>query len=269
MIRLGLCSGACILRDVAGVIKAARAARLEALEWSADAHIAAGDLRAAGEAMMATLTAGLTVASYATAYRVGSEDPGLERLASILDTAAALYAPIVRIYAADLVRDGSGIRPAFVEALQRAGELAAARGITLCLSMGRGTGFAGYGPALEALRLAQRPFLRLAWEDLPGYSPGAATGALAEAGSLAGLVVARCAGRDGSSRPASADREAWLERLRSFRESEDDHKMGSFALLGAPREEGPAGEESLAADADTLRGLRAEVEPGRADGKRA
>ncbi len=254
MIRLGLCSGACITRDIEGVIATASAAGLDAVEWAADAHITAGDLRAAQVAMLATLTAGLTIASYATLYRAGSADADFKHFDALLGTASMLQAPLMRMFALATSQDG-----AIVDDLLRLGDRAAKKGIRLCLSMGRGTSLDGYRQVARIAKGVKHDFIRLAWEDLPGSEADEASAALEGAGAFAGLLVARSAGRDGKPRALADEQEAWRRRIAAFKRAEMDPKMGSFILLGAVRDEGSAGDESLATDVKTLRALIAEV----------
>jgi hypothetical protein len=264
MIRLGLCSGACITRDINEVIAIASAARLDAVEWAADVHVSAEDLPAAEKAMMSTLMAGLSTASYATLYRAGSEDGSYPRFDALLKVASVMQAPIMRLFASGCsapssLSDGTeeGTLAGLSALLRQLGDRAATRGITLCLSLGRGTIFDGYDRALRLAELVDHDFIRLAWEDLPGAPPKAATAALEGAGRYAGLVIARCAGRDG--RPIAIAEGDWRDRVRALKRAESDPKMSSFVLLGAARPEGNAGEASLAADAQALRKLIAEA----------
>jgi 3-dehydroshikimate dehydratase len=264
MIRLGLCSGACITLDTGGVIAIASAAGLDAIEWSADTHIGVDDLKAAESVMMATLMAGLTVASLATLYRAGSEDRDFARFDALLGMASAIQAPIMRIFVygngspkGSAAPDGSWAEAASV--LQRLGDRAADKGITLCLSMGRGTALDTYGRAARLVAAVKHDFVRLALEDLPGSSAREATAAFEGAGRLAGLVVARCTGRDGM--PRALDAGEWRERIGAYKKAEADPKMGSFLLLGAARPEGEVGAESLAADVLALRSLISDLEP--------
>jgi len=253
MIRLGLCSGACITRDIPGVLAAASAARLDAVEWAADAHVGSGDRKAAEDAMMSTLRSGLTTAAYATLYQAGGEQGDFRRFDALLAIASTLQAPLMRVYTV--------AGPIEREPLLRLGDRAAEKGIRLCLSMGRGTSLDSYERLAGLLERVQHDFIRVAWEDLPGSKSDEATAALEGAGAFAGLVVARCAGRDGRPRAVATDEGAWRKRLQAFKRAEMDPKMGSFVLLGASRPEGAAGDESLAADASTLRAIIAEIEP--------
>lgn len=265
MIRLGLCSGACITRDIKNVLAVASAARLDAIEWAADVHVGAEGSRAAEEAMMATLQAGLTTASYATLYRAGSEDGDFSRFDALLKIASLMQAPIMRLFACgnggppDKGPAGEAELPAsLVSAFARLGDRAAERGITLCLSMSRGTFLDRYDRAARLIAAVDHDFVRLAWEDLPNASAAEATAALKVAGRYAGVVVAKCAGKDGSPNAIAAGSEAWRERIQAYRRFEQDPKMSSFVLLGAARGEGAEGQDSLASDAKALRDLIAE-----------
>jgi hypothetical protein len=262
MIRLGLCSGAYITRDIQGVIAAALAARLDAVEWAADLHVAADDVEAAGETMIATLMAGLTTASYATLYRAGVGDESLARFDALLRITSTLQAPIMRIYAGAEPKPAADADrvEALVPELRRLGDRAAKKGITLCLSMGRGTGLDRYDRALGLVEAVGHDFVRLAWEDLPGAKAEEATAALESLGRLAGLAIARCTGRGGGARPLAEEEPAWRARLDAFKTAEADPKMGSFVFLGAARAEGKGGDEALAADADALRALVSEIQ---------
>jgi hypothetical protein len=234
-------------------------AGLDAIEWEANLHVGAGDLRAAEETMMATLKAGLTTASLASIYQAGSEDEGRRRFDALLTTASVMQAPLLRIYACAEV----GKPEDFSSELRRLGDKSAQRGITLCISFGRKTFLDRYERAKSLLDAVGHDFVKLAWEDLPGARKAEATAALAELGRLAGLVVARCAAKDGSALPIAGEEDAWRERLRAFKLVEKDPKMGSFVFLGAKRVEGSAGDESLSRDSSSLRAIVEEIEPRR------
>ena len=254
MIRLGLCSGACISRDIAGVIAMARAARLDGVEWAADAHIGVDELPAAASAMMATLRAGLTTTSYSTLYRAGAEDPGFFRFDALLRVAAALHAPKMRIYA----HEGRQAADALASQLGRLGDRAAMRGITLCVSMCRGSGLDRYDNAARLAASAGHDFVRLAWEDLPGAKAGEEAEALVAAGRFAALAVARGAARDGSPLPIAGSEAAWRARIQAFRRSDPCTQRNMFVLLATARPDGGGGDAALARDAEALRALLAD-----------
>jgi 3-dehydroshikimate dehydratase len=91
-VRPGLCSVTLRALDVEAVAAAADRAGLEAIEWGADVHVPPGDLAAAERAR----GTGVAVASYGSYFRAG--DP-LDEFAAVLETARALGAPRIRIWA--------------------------------------------------------------------------------------------------------------------------------------------------------------------------
>ncbi|WP_424187592.1 sugar phosphate isomerase/epimerase family protein [Actinokineospora sp. G85] len=105
------------------------AAGLGVLEWAGDAHVPAGDLAAAARVGGLTRDAGLRVGSYGSYYKSGDSDPA--DFAAVLDTAEALGAPRVRVWAG--VRGSAevpvGERAAITDDLRRCVELAAGRGL--------------------------------------------------------------------------------------------------------------------------------------------
>ncbi|WP_409345472.1 sugar phosphate isomerase/epimerase family protein [Paenibacillus sp. MBLB4367] len=70
-------------------------AGLDAIEWGGDVHVPAGNLERAREIGQATRDAGLTIASYGSYYRAGCG----QSFADVLETAKALGAPSIRIWA--------------------------------------------------------------------------------------------------------------------------------------------------------------------------
>lgn len=97
VIRTGLCSVTLRALAMNEVVEVASAAGLECIEWGADVHVLPGDMVAAEAAREATAAAGLRVASYGSYYRAGRDDPA--GFAAVLDSARALRAPRIRIWA--------------------------------------------------------------------------------------------------------------------------------------------------------------------------
>ncbi len=260
MIRLGLCSGAFLASGADEVIALAKAARLDAMEWAADAHIRPGDTKVAEGVMMATLRADMTLSSYASIYRACSEDKEIPKFKALLATASAMYAPNLRIFApaAEPMRKGllgRGREEVIAGELRRLGDAAAARGVTVCLSLGKNTMLDGYPAALALAARTAHPFVRLALEDLPAAPGKAATAAIEEAGPNAALLIARCVDPDGRAIGIEDSLAEWAKRIAAFKRSEQDPKMGSFVLIGSARDA-----EGLAAEAAALRAIVAEVE---------
>ncbi|MFD9705060.1 sugar phosphate isomerase/epimerase family protein [Lentzea sp. NPDC059081] len=100
---------------------------LQAVEWGADVHVPPGDFAAARQA----LDTGLKVAAYGSYYRAGVSDRA--ELAPVLETAAELDAPLVRVWAGRTGSAECADRGAVVEALQHAVEHADAMGTKIAL----------------------------------------------------------------------------------------------------------------------------------------
>jgi len=272
MLRIGLSSSALLTRDLRAVLDAAKGAGVDAVEWAGDVHVPHDDPAAAQAAMMDTLRSGLTVASYATLYRASAEGEAGLRFERVLDAAAALQAPLVRVYLGPAPRAG-GRRPAardgerLAAEARRLGDLAAARGLTLCLSFGRNTSLDSYPAALALVERIDHPFVRLAWEPLQGVPSAEASAALEACAPRLSMLVARRLDRDGAPLSLAGEADAWRRRLAAFSAAQADPKMGSFVVIGAVRDgAGRVGASlpGLAEDVALLRGIIGELEaPGR------
>lgn len=72
-------------------------AGVDGIEWGGDIHVPHGDTDRAAQVLTLTRNAGLLVASYGSYYRVGEEN-GFS-FGQVLDTAKALEAPVIRVWA--------------------------------------------------------------------------------------------------------------------------------------------------------------------------
>ena len=101
MIRSGMAS--VTFRDLAPqeIVDVARRAGLEAIEWGGDVHVPHGDLERAREVGALTREAGLEVASYGSYYRAGCHGGDFPSFDEVIETALALDAPAIRVWAGD------------------------------------------------------------------------------------------------------------------------------------------------------------------------
>jgi sugar phosphate isomerase/epimerase len=81
------------------IIELAASARLEGIEWGGDVHVPPTDLARAGEVARLTREAGLSVAAYGSYYRLGQKERIGPPFAAVLETAVALGAPTIRVWA--------------------------------------------------------------------------------------------------------------------------------------------------------------------------
>ncbi len=129
--RKGLVSISFRRHTPAEVVKAAAAARLECVEWGGDVHVPHGDLSAAGEVARITEDRGLAVSAYGSYLRLG--EPGQPEHRQVVDTALALGAPIIRVWAGKRASKDAGdqYQNGVVEETLRLAETAAAEGVTI------------------------------------------------------------------------------------------------------------------------------------------
>lgn len=163
-IRPGLCSVTFRQLTPEQVVEATAAAGLEVIEWGGDVHVPAGDAERAAEVAAVTADAGLAVASYGAYFRSGAE----ETLTPVLDSAAALGADRVRIWAGRV--DSADATPAqyaqIAARLRDAVAEAAERDITLALEYHRGT--VADNPQATLRLLGDVPGLTTYWQPSVG-----------------------------------------------------------------------------------------------------
>ncbi|SEB46786.1 sugar phosphate isomerase/epimerase family protein [Arthrobacter woluwensis] len=133
---LGLCSVTFRHLDVPGVLAAATDAGLAGIEWGSDVHCP--DPAAAREVRRLTDAAGLRVLSLGSYFRADSHDDDFR---PVLNTALALGAPRVRVWAGALGTDASdpAHRTRVTQGLRDAADAAADAGVELALEYHRNT----------------------------------------------------------------------------------------------------------------------------------
>lgn len=161
-IRPGLCSVTFRALSPERIVELAADAGLESIEWGGDVHVPPGDEARAVEVARATTYAGLAVASYGSYFRAGADEP----LTPVLDSAAALGADRVRIWAGTVGSDDATDADwsAVVHRLAAAASEAEERGIGLALEFHSGT-LADTAPAtLRLLDAVDSPALCTYWQ---------------------------------------------------------------------------------------------------------
>jgi sugar phosphate isomerase/epimerase len=141
-------------------------AGLSCIEWGSDIHVPAGDLENARRVGEATRTAGLSVSSYGTYYRLGQGQCFRE----YLDAAEALGAPRLRLWAgtrgsADTDPD---TRRQWVEEARRLAGEAADRGLTISFEYHPGTLTDRAASARRLMEEVNHPAAHLYWQ--PDFS---------------------------------------------------------------------------------------------------
>ena len=123
------------------VILYTRGAGLKAIEWHGQAHVPHGDLETARRIGQSTRSAGLAVAAYGSYYVLGqSESQGLS-FDTVLQTAAALEAPMIRVWAGHQSpeKTSDATRKSILEEAGRVADLAAEKQIKIVFEFHRDT----------------------------------------------------------------------------------------------------------------------------------
>lgn len=128
---IGLCSVTFREESVEEVIRLAKEANLDLIEWGSDAHVPQTDKEKAEKVAQLMKEAGLQSNSYGTYYRLGSK----EDFTDYIEVAKILGASTLRVWAGE---KGSAEvtaeeRAQVVEDAKRIGKLAAAEGLTIGL----------------------------------------------------------------------------------------------------------------------------------------
>lgn len=159
-------------RPLAPDALAALAARsgVQAIEWGGDVHVPPGDLARAREVATITADHGLRTACYGSYYRLGVSEAEGMAFGTVVETAVALRAPSIRVWAgntpsADI---GEGDRRAVTEDAVRCAEAAAQAGIKLALEYHSGTLTDCDASAVRLLDEAPHPNLYTLWQPING-----------------------------------------------------------------------------------------------------
>ncbi|MDR2245732.1 MAG: sugar phosphate isomerase/epimerase [Treponema sp.] len=150
------------------IIGLAKSAGLDGIEWGADIHVPPGDISLAEKIKAETLEAGLLVLSYGSYYKL----PKGGVFTPVLETAAALGAPLVRVWAGALPSaqsDESYYRSVATE-LRTVCARAAERGIRIGLEYHRGTLTDTCESAEKLLRITDCENLSTYWQPNPDLS---------------------------------------------------------------------------------------------------
>ncbi len=171
-IKTGMCSVTLAKCSAEEVLSIAFRAGLDAIEWGGNGHVPHGDVECARRVRGLTEKAGLEVSSYGSYYRVGvSEAAGLS-FKSVLDTAAALGAPTIRVWAGD--RNTCDAEAAYIQTViddtRRIADLAAEQGISITFEFHGGSLTDRNETAAQFAARVPHPNVYFSWQPPHGYS---------------------------------------------------------------------------------------------------
>ncbi len=172
-IRPGLCSVTLRAESVDAVARVAAECGLGGIEWGGDVHVPPGDFAAATRACSASTAADLVVASYGS-YLFAASVPGHDEMNATLDTATALGAPNVRVWAGFGVQSGSRQYRTVVDGLVTFCAMAAVRALTVGVEFHGGTPTATVAGTLALLDAVGAPNLFTYWQPPYWRDPVAA-----------------------------------------------------------------------------------------------
>lgn len=172
MIKTGICSVTLANCSAEEVLTIAVRAGLDGIEWGGKGHVPHGDVECARRIRCLTEEAGLEVSSYGSYYRVGvSEAEGLS-FRSVLDTAAALGAPTIRVWAGD--RNTCDADATFIQTVidetNRIADLAAEQGISITFEFHGGTLTDRNETAVQFAKQVPHSNVFFSWQSPHGYT---------------------------------------------------------------------------------------------------
>ncbi len=166
MISPGLVSITFRALSPAEIVALVRQAGLRGIEWGGDIHVPHGNVARAREVRALTQEAGLTVAAYGSYYRAAASEAAGLAFASVLESAVALGAPVIRAWAgpAGSAAASPELRAQVVADLRRISALAATAGVGVAMEFHNGT-LTDTGPStLQLLAEVNHPNLSTYWQ---------------------------------------------------------------------------------------------------------
>lgn len=229
------------------VIRLARSAGVQGIEWGADIHAKPGELKRAEWIGEETRANGIEVACYGSYLRMTEEERAAGDVDAVIDTALALKAPVIRVWAGT---KGSAAadethRRGVASALRAFAERAAAVGLRVALEFHGDTLTDTTESALHLLRAVDMPNLRSLWQPPVGMDQQRCLASLhAMSPYLENLHVFTWRGTE--RRPLKEGGAAWSSYMDAARTLPGQR----YALLEFVRDDDPA---QFFRDARTLR----------------
>jgi len=170
MIRPGLVSIS--FRQLAphAVIEQCVRAGLDGIEWGGDVHVPHGDIACAREVARQCADAGLAIAAYGSYYRAGSSELAGLPFSTVLETARALGAPLMRIWAgtSSTAQTDDAQRRHVIDDCRRICQMAGDAGMRIAFEFHDGTLADSAEATRDLLRTVDHPACATFWQPPHG-----------------------------------------------------------------------------------------------------
>jgi 3-dehydroshikimate dehydratase len=197
---------------------------LGAVEWGGDVHVPTGEPAVAREVRLRCADAGIDVEAYGSYYRADGD------FGPVLETAFALGAPRIRVWAGRAGSADEEDRGAVVRGLQHAVEAAGVAGVEVAVEYHAGTLTDTLGSALRLL--GEVPGLRSYWQPPVGSS---LLDALAAVPALRPVAAHVFSWDDHGNRlPLAARATLWEPVLAALRQAGTRHALLEFVVDDDP-----------------------------------
>lgn len=237
---------------------------LAAIEWGGDVHVPPGDLEKAMEIRALTEAAGLKVAAYGSYYFLaGSASKNRHAFETILESAVALGAPLIRVWAGAKGSDKATEEDwqIAIADSRRIGDLAAKRGLKVAYEYHQGTLTDTTHSAVRLIKSVDHAAVSSFWQPPNGAELENCCEGLKQVitlNKLSSVHAFHWWPEFKDRHPLSAGVERWKKYLALVHEHEQ--KTGDierYVCLEFVKDDEP---ENLANDAQTLHQMLAEIE---------
>ncbi len=224
---------------------------LAAVEWGENAHVFAGDVEASQKLREKCAANGITIAGYGSYYRCETPSGDASDFMPSLESAAALGAPAIRIWAGTKGSDAAdeSYTALVAQNAAQAARMAQARGIKVAFEWHRNTLTDTNESAMALLKRAGHENLYCLWQPTPEIPYEQRMEGLKILGDRLCHMHVYSWDDDRKRRPFDAPGfyEKWLAYLAAADKSQDRYALLEFVLGDS--------EEQLAADAAALKAL--------------
>lgn len=228
LVKAGLVSVSFRKLSVREVVDLAASSGLSSLEWGGDIHVPHGEIDTAREVARMTGDGGLEVAAYGSYYWLGESEAAGLPFAEVLDTAVALGAPTIRVWAgkkSSAEADAAHREAVGADAL-RVAAMAEAAGVIVGYEYHANTLTDTAESTRALLAATEHPAIRCLWQPAVGLS-------LEETLDTLEVVLPRLAhvhayywGETGAERfPLSEGRTRWRSYLARIRAAGPDPEV--------------------------------------------